>query len=156
MNEEILLNKFPKLKERKYYFNEFKIGNEEFIFTQKLKKSIFNFNIECIYDINSFNRGITFLSDNNEIKEKCIFYLNNKKINDVKYNISKKGKYKLKIIVIKSLINMSSMFYDCSSLTSLNLSNFNTNNVKNIWNIFKGINQNCKIISNDIKINQFK
>ena len=51
---------------------------------------------------------------------------------------------------------MNQMFYNCSSLASLNLSNFNTNNVKNIWNIFKGINQNCKIISNDIKINQFK
>ena len=43
------------------------------IFTQKLKKSIFNFNIESIYDINSFNQEIKFLCDNNEIKEKCIF-----------------------------------------------------------------------------------
>ena len=131
---EEILDKFPKLKERKYYFNEFKIGNEEFIFIQKLKKSIFNFNIECIYDINSLNQEIKLLSDG--IKEKCIFYLNNNKINDVKYNISKKGKYKLKILVTKSLINMSWMFYKCSFLISLNLSNFNTNNINNMSTMF--------------------
>ena len=32
--------------------------------------------------------------------------------------------------------NMSCMFYNCSSLTSLNLSNFNTNNVINMSNMF--------------------
>ncbi len=31
---------------------------------------------------------------------------------------------------------MISMFYNCSSLTSLNLSNFNTNNVEEMWDIF--------------------
>ena len=49
--------------------------NEEFIFTQKLKKYIFNLNREYIYEIKSFNEEIKFLSDNYEIKEKCIFYL---------------------------------------------------------------------------------
>ena len=47
--------------------------NEEFIFTQKLKKYIFNLNIEYIYEIKSFYEEIKFLSDNNEIKEKWIF-----------------------------------------------------------------------------------
>ncbi len=32
--------------------------------------------------------------------------------------------------------NMSHMFYNCSSLTSLNLSNFNTNNVKDMSRMF--------------------
>ena len=76
-------------------------------------------------------------------------YVNNNKINDVKYNISKKGKYKLKIIVTKSLINMSQMFSDCSSLTSLNLSNFNTNNVEDMTDIFYGLNGNCDVITLD-------
>ena len=31
---------------------------------------------------------------------------------------------------------MSGMFYNCSSLTSLNLSNFNTNNVNNMSGMF--------------------
>jgi archaellum biogenesis ATPase FlaH len=47
--------------------------NEEFIFIQKLKKYIFNLNIEYIYEIKSFYEEIKFLSDNNEIKEKWIF-----------------------------------------------------------------------------------
>ncbi len=32
--------------------------------------------------------------------------------------------------------NMNSMFYNCSSLSSLNLINFNTNNIKNIPHIY--------------------
>ena len=48
--------------------------------------------------------------------------------------------------------NMSYMFYNCSSLISLNLSNFNTNNVKNMKYMFKLIQKSCKIIENDKKI----
>ena len=47
---------------------------------------------------------------------------------------------------------MSDIFFNCSSLTSLNLSNFNTNNVIDIKNIFSGLYKNCKVISNDKKI----
>ena len=47
---------------------------------------------------------------------------------------------------------MSCMFYNCSSLTSLNLSNFVTNNTY-VENMFYGLNKkNCKLISNDEKI----
>ncbi len=42
---------------------------------------------------------------------------------------------------------MRYMFCDCSSLTSLNLSNFNTNNVINMEYIFYGLNKNCDIIT---------
>ena len=49
--------------------------------------------------------------------------------------------------------DMSRMFYKCVSLTSLNLSNFNTNNVKYMENMFDGlIKKNCKLICNDEKI----
>ena len=47
---------------------------------------------------------------------------------------------------------MSYMFYNCPSLTSLDLTNFNTNNVKNFNFIFYGINKSCEISSNDTKI----
>ena len=48
------------------------------------------------------------------------------------------------------------MFFDCSSLTSLNLSNFNTNNVTKMWSMFSGINKDCNLICNDKKIlNEF-
>ena len=48
--------------------------------------------------------------------------------------------------------DMSYMFYNCSKLTSLNLSNFNTNNVKEIFSIFNGLNKNCVLICEDLKI----
>ena len=48
---------------------------------------------------------------------------------------------------------MSGMFNNCSSLTSLNLSNFNTNNVKDMEDMFENVNKKCKIISNDKRIN---
>ena len=49
---------------------------------------------------------------------------------------------------------MRSMFYNCFSLTSLNLSNFNTNNVKDMSDMFNGFNENCMILSYDEKINK--
>ncbi len=53
--------------------------------------------------------------------------------------------------------NMSYMFYNCSSLTSLNLSNFNTNNVTNMSSMFYGIKKDCNLICNDKEIlNKFR
>ena len=86
-----------------------------------------------------------------------MLYLNYKKINDNYYIFSKIGNYKLKLLFKQYLIDMSNMFSNCSSLTSLNLSNFNTNNVIDMNNIFLGINRSCNLICNDYKIiNQFK
>ena len=80
----------------------------------------------------------------------CDLYLNDKKIDFCyKYKFIKEGKYKLKIIFKKSLKNSSSMFADCSSLTYLNLSNFNTNNVNDMSEMFFGLNENCDIITTD-------
>ena len=43
--------------------------------------------------------------------------------------------------------DMSYMFYNYSSLTSLNLSNFNTNIVQDMSNMFDGLKENCDIIT---------
>ncbi len=40
------------------------------------------------------------------------------------------------------------------SLTSLNLSNFNTNNITNMEFIFNDLNMKCEIKCNDIKLNK--
>ena len=48
--------------------------------------------------------------------------------------------------------NMNGMFYNCSSLVSLNLSSFNTNNVQNMSGLFIKLNKNCAIICEDKKI----
>ena len=48
---------------------------------------------------------------------------------------------------------MKAMFQSCSSLTSLNLSNFNTNKAgSDIDNIFNEINKNCRLVCDDIKL----
>ena len=41
--------------------------------------------------------------------------------------------------------DMNSMFSFCSSLISFNLSNFNTNNVNDMNSIFKGLNENSDV-----------
>ena len=45
--------------------------------------------------------------------------------------------YKFKLLFKQYLIGMSDMLFNCSSLTSLNLSNFNINNVINLEGMFK-------------------
>ena len=47
---------------------------------------------------------------------------------------------------------MRNMFSYCSSLTSLNLSNFNINSVEDMDDMFSGLNKNCKVICDDEKI----
>ena len=44
------------------------------------------------------------------------------------------------------------MFSECSSLTSLNLSNFNTNNVKDMGNIFSGCSSLVSLNTENKKI----
>ena len=66
-----------------------------------------------------------------EVKKYIEIYLNNKKI-DLEYKFKEIKEYKILIKFKRPLNNMSEMFYNCSSLTSLNLSNFNTNNVNNM------------------------
>ena len=110
--------------------------------------------ILCKYNIEDLNQPIQILNyyyeektifswlwgnnDNKEeIRNNCEIYINNKKIDfTFNYKFSKKGINKINIKCKKDLTNMSYMFNKCSSLTSLNLSNFNTNNVKNMSGMF--------------------
>ena len=68
----------------------------------------------------------------------CDLYLNNEKINfSYKYKFEKEGKYSLKILFKITIKNISFIYNECSSLISLNLSNFNTNNVQNMSYMFQ-------------------
>ena len=128
---EKIFSKFPKIKEKIYYFDEIKIGNEGFT---NNKNNILNFNYKCTFEINSnlLGKEIKLLDDN--ISKNSLIYLNNKKINKSQYEFFKEGKYILKIIFKK--LNMSYMFYNCFSLTYLSLSNFNTYNITNMNAMF--------------------
>jgi hypothetical protein len=100
---ETLFNKFPKLKNRIYYYEEFKINNTGFerkINNIEINKKYIN-RIICIYNINEINKPIQILNDKtNGDKNNYILYLNNKKVNfNFKYKFSQKGKYVIKIIL---------------------------------------------------------
>ena len=68
------------------------------------------------------------------------------KINDIDigfnyfHEFKEKGKYIIKYIFSNNLTNTNNIFSDCTSLTNINLSNFNTQNVINMASMFSGCN----------------
>ena len=80
-----------------------------------------------------------------EIKDNCEIEINGEKIKfSYFYEFKKEGKYIIKYIFLKNLTKTDFMFYDCDSLTNLNLSNFNTQNVTNMSYMFYF----CKSLAN--------
>jgi surface protein len=60
----------------------------------------------------------------------------------------------LTIFNTNNVTDMDNMFYECSSLDYLDISNFNIENVINKEKIFYKLKKDCKIIYNDNKINK--
>ena len=72
-----------------------------------------------------------------EIKDNCQIEINNKIIEfSYFYEFIEEGKYIIKYIFLKNITKTDFMFYNCKSLTNLNLSNFNTQNVTNMTGMF--------------------
>ncbi len=63
------------------------------------------------------------------IEEICEIFINDKKIDFTNYILKSQGKYIIKYKFKKLLNSTEGMFYDCGSITSIDLSNFNTQNV---------------------------
>ena len=65
-----------------------------------------------------------------EIKEKCKIKINNKIIPfSYKYKFNKKGKYIIEYLFSDNLTKTDFMFYECKSLSNIDLTNFNTENI---------------------------
>jgi len=94
--------------------------------------------LNCYEEVKIKNNSLEGNNNKNEIRNNCELYLNDKKINfTFKYSFSNKGINKINIKCKKDLIiDMNYMFFNCSSLISLNLSNFNINNVINMSYMF--------------------
>ena len=128
-------------KEGKYIDNNNEINN--YIIAEfDIKKDN-----ENILIINSYehckNENLIFgftgkeYENENEIKENCEIKINDKIISfSYYYKFNEKGKYTIKYIFKKIIINLNFMFFNCRSLTNINLSNFNTNNVTNMSCMF--------------------
>ena len=105
--------------------------------------------------INSYeeNRKEYYLLDNlgkeyeneKEIKDNCEIRINGKIIPFCYYyKFNKIGKYKIEYRFKKNITKTDFMFFDCSSLTNINLSNFNTQNITNMCFMF----YNCSSLTN--------
>ena len=125
--------------------DEIKKTNNYIICEYNIKKDKLNQPIQILNSYEEAKRknpdwdwkNIKAIENKKEIKENCEIYLNNKRIDFCyEYKFEKEDKNEIKIISKTPLNNTNYMFYECSSLTSLNLSNFNTNNVTNMSNMF--------------------
>ena len=86
------------------------------------------------------DKNIETRKNEEEIKG-CEIYINDKKIDfTYYYTFKNKGKYIIKYKFKKLLNSSNSMFYNCNSLSSLDLSNFNTQNVTYMGFMFYGCN----------------
>ena len=126
-------------------------GNEIYFDVEEVEIYSLNINsiIICEYDINKdmLKQPQQILNSHYQVNNKegkdeinslsCEMFLNDKKILfDLKYQFIRENIYTLTIVMKRLIIDMSYMFFRCSSLTSLNLSNFNTNNVTNMGCMF--------------------
>ena len=121
-----------------------------------------NKNIRIINSYEQYYREWGFIIDykkehenEKEIKDNCEIYINDKLIPfSYFHKFNKKGKYIIKYNFKDSIKHMSCMFNGCSSLTNINLSNFNTNKVIYMSCMFdkcEKLNKNG-IITKDIMI----
>ena len=114
---------------------------------------------ENIQIINSFEESIRtcdkyikiekkdyYLYENEkEIKEKCKIRINNNNIDfNYYYKFKEKGKYIIEYIFTNNLTKTDFLFFKCTSLTKINLSNFDSKNVTNISFMFFG----CYLLKN--------
>ena len=83
------------------------------------------------------NEELNMYENEKDIKDNCLIKINEEKIDfSYFYNFKKKGKYKIEFTFKSKLKKINCLFYECSLLTSLNLSNFNTENVTNMAYMF--------------------
>ena len=79
-------------------------------------------------------------ANENEIK-RCEIKINGESIPFCYfYKFKKSGKYNIKYSFPNELTNINYMFYDCKSLTNIDLSNFNAQKVTDMKGMFYGCN----------------
>jgi len=141
LNEEVLNN---------YIIAEFNIEKKDVNKDIRIINSL----DECI---RKFPENPKFIRDDKYKNEKeiknCEIRINEELINSFEYEhkFKEKGKYIIKYIFKKNLENICLMFYRCTSLTKIDLTNFNTDNVTNINGLFSG----CSSLTN-IDLSNFK
>ena len=151
-NNLLLINKEGKIidnnENNNYIIGEFDINKDN----QDVR--IIN-SYEQFYKENDFLKYEKEYENEKEIKDNCEIRINNEIIPfSYFYKFNKKGKYKIKYTFKNNTKNTNFMFYGCSSLKEINLSNFNTNNVTSMYGMFIGCEKLTKnnIITKDKRI----
>ena len=142
-----ILKKVNAQLENKLNINFINLKRDNYIICEyNIKKDKINQQIQILNSYeeikrkhyNDWNwRNIKVIENEKEIEENCEIYLNNKR-KDFCYELEfeKIDKNEIKIVSKTPLKSTNWMFSYCSSLTSLDLSNFNTNNVTNMGSMF--------------------
>ena len=155
ISDNDLENKFKKIiimhikMNSNIEYNNYIIG-EIYIKEENINKNIRIINSfeQCKRD-NKWNDNKEDYKKENEkeIKEKCIIEINNDKIPfSYFYKFREKGNYIIKYSFKKNLNKINHMFYKCTSLKTIDMSNFNSNDVINMGQIFLGCIFLTKII----------
>ena len=133
-----------------------KDNNENYIIAEiNITKEVINKTIRLINSFEEVKRskGIYDIKkedynkyeNEEEIQNNCEILIDNNKIEfSYLYKFEKEGKYLIKYIFNNNLSKTDYMFYECSSLTNIDLSNFNTQNVTNMGDMFNG----CSSLTN--------
>ena len=111
-----------------------------------IKKNNINEDIRIINSFENFKREDKWWKDSkdvykseneNEIKENTEIKINGKIIEfSYYYKFKEEGKYIIEYIFKNNLTKTNYMFSGCKSLTNLDLSNFNTQNINNMYDMF--------------------
>ena len=134
-----IINEIEYLKENNYIIGEIYISEEDIGKNIRIINSYEEICRNYLVEIKEEKH-----KNEKEIKE-CKIEINDEKIPFCYYYKSeKKGRYKIKYIFDKYLTNINFMFSYCSSLTDLNLSNFNTQNIINMSSILS----HCSSLTN--------
>ena len=116
-------NDFKNQKAMNYIIGNIKINK------RNLNQRIIN-SYENVQREKGYSDTIKGIKNETPIKYSDI-YINNVKIKfSYYYNFPKEGNYKIIYIFNRPLISTNYMFYNCHSLMAINLSNFNTQNIK--------------------------
>ena len=120
-----------------YITAEICIGEDDIYKSKRIINSFENVK----YENNLENEETDYKFENEKEINKCEITINNKIIPFCYfYKFNKKGKYTIKYTFSKQITNTSYMFYECDSLTNIDLSNLNTQNVTNMSHMFSQCN----------------
>ena len=146
-----ILNKKRKRKNENENIDNVIIGNI-YINESNLTERIINTH-ENVKKENDFSYIIDQSKENEKEIKNCEIYINNQKIKFTYfYDFPKAGNYIIKYKFKNLLKESNYMFHNCKSLTSLDLSNFNTQNLTNMNHMFYNCNSLIKKNIFEIKI----